>query len=126
MAAFEPRGRNAFMTHWHKILDDENVVTRTIVVDEAAVVGNVVSWVQDGHFEVGYWIGKEHWGKGIATRALAQFLDVVADRRPLYAWVAAHNLGSIRVLEKCGFTTDSDQPPSKDERKYVVMKLQST
>ena len=29
--------------------------------------------------------------------------------RPLYAHVAAHNLGSIRVLEKCGFRRDRAQ-----------------
>ncbi len=52
------------------------------------------------HF--GYWIGREYWGKGIASAALADFLDVVEDR-PLHARVAKHNAGSIRVLEKCGF-----------------------
>lgn len=51
---------------------------------------------------VGYWIAKEHWGKGIATQMLSQFLRIVPDR-PLHAHVAKHNLGSIRVLEKCGF-----------------------
>jgi RimJ/RimL family protein N-acetyltransferase len=101
MAAFSSRERDAFLTHWRtKVLRPENV-TRTIVVD-GSVVGYIGSWEQNGKRLVAYWIGREHWGKGIATRALSVFL-VVETIRPLHAWVAVHNVGSIRVLEKCGF-----------------------
>jgi RimJ/RimL family protein N-acetyltransferase len=72
-------------------------------VVDGCVAGNVGCWTQDGQRLVGYWIGKEHWGKGVATQMLSMFLRLVADR-PLHAHVAIHNLGSIRVLEKCGFT----------------------
>jgi RimJ/RimL family protein N-acetyltransferase len=51
---------------------------------------------------VGYWIGKEYWGRGIATAALQEFLTHLK-MRPLHAYVAKHNKASIRVLEKCGF-----------------------
>lgn len=44
-----------------------------------------------------------HWGKGIATRALAAFLDLET-RRPLEARVAQDNRASLRVLEKNGFS----------------------
>jgi RimJ/RimL family protein N-acetyltransferase len=101
MAAFRPRDREAFMTHWTRILGDETVVARTVMAD-GAVVGNIGCWDQDGAREVGYWIGKRHWGRGIATAALGAFLDVV-DERPLVAHVAEHNVGSVRVLERCGF-----------------------
>lgn len=101
MAAFPARDRDAFMTHWTKILGDKNVVAMTAVIDRC-VVGNVGCWTQDGQRLVGYWIGKEHWGKGVATQMLSMFLRLVADR-PLHAYVAKHNIGSIRVLEKCGF-----------------------
>ena len=66
MAAFPSREREAFMAHWHKIMDDPTVILRTIVF-EGQVAGNVVSFVQSGQREVGYWIGKEFWGQGIAT-----------------------------------------------------------
>jgi RimJ/RimL family protein N-acetyltransferase len=92
------------MAHWHKILGDEAVTTRTVLVRDQ-VAGNIVSWDQDGKREVGYWIGKGHWGKGVATAASSQFLKVEGTR-PLYGHVAKHNLGSIRVLEKCGFVID--------------------
>ena len=76
-------------------------MTRAIV-HEGDVAGNVVSFERDGKREVGYWLGGEFWGKEIATRALAEFLREVT-QRPLYATVATSNVGSIRVLEKCGF-----------------------
>jgi RimJ/RimL family protein N-acetyltransferase len=89
------------MAHWAKILADATVITQTILLD-GQVAGNIVSWEQFGERDVGYWIGKQHWGKGIATRALAAFLGQVK-ARPLYAHVAKHNRASIRVLENCGF-----------------------
>jgi RimJ/RimL family protein N-acetyltransferase len=108
MAAFPARDRAAFDAHWAtNILGNPTAVNRTILVD-GEVAGNIGSWSQDGVRLVSYWIGKEHWGKGIATRALATFLHVVTER-PLYAHVAVHNVGSIRVLEKCGFMLERDE-----------------
>lgn len=101
MAAFPSRQRDAFMAHWAKIMQDDTVVLRTILFD-GQVAGNVVSFMRSGKREVGYWIGREYWGKGIATKALAAFLKEVR-MRPLYGVIARHNAGSRRVLEKCGF-----------------------
>ena len=101
MAAFPARDREAFMAHWAKILADESNILKTIVYDDQ-VAGNIVSWAHAGEQEVGYWLGREFWGKGIATQALSLFLEHVASR-PLYAYVVKHNIASIRVLEKCGF-----------------------
>jgi RimJ/RimL family protein N-acetyltransferase len=61
-----------------------------------------MSFEMEGKREVGYWVGREYWGKGIATKALKKFLEY-EKRRPLYGYVAIHNKGSRRVLEKCGF-----------------------
>ena len=102
MAAFPARDEDAFMAHWTKILADPTVTARTVLLDEQ-VAGNVVSFEHEGHREVGYWIGREFWGRGVATRALSVFLELVPER-PLYAGVVPHNAASIRVLEKCGFT----------------------
>jgi RimJ/RimL family protein N-acetyltransferase len=101
MAAFPSRDRDAFMVHWKKILSDETKIKKTILFNEQ-VVGNIGSWQQSCKQEIGYWIGKEYWGNGIATKALSKFL-VQIKVRPLYAYVAKHNIASIRVLEKCGF-----------------------
>jgi len=112
MAAVPARSRVAFNMHWEeKILGDETVVTRTILFG-GDVVGFVLSWLKSEQQVVGYWLGKEYWGKGIATKALAKFLPLVTVR-PLYAHVAKHNVASLRVLEKCGFAISSaDKVPS--------------
>jgi RimJ/RimL family protein N-acetyltransferase len=102
MAAVAARGRDAFLSHWATILADPSVKTQTVLL-AGVVAGNVVSWDGDGERLAGYWIGREHWGRGVATRALAAFLSYDT-ARPLHARVAKHNLGSRRVLEKCGFT----------------------
>ena len=108
MAAFPARDRAAFDAHWAtKILGNPTAINQTIVVD-GQVAGNIGSWLQDGVRLVGYWIGKEHWGKGVATRALATFVHLVTER-PLHAHVAKHNVGSIRVLEKCGFIVEREE-----------------
>ncbi len=113
MAAFPGRDRDAFMAHWARILDDGAAITKTIVLD-GRVAGNVGCWELLGERLVGYWIGREFWGRGIATRALLEFLGHVMVR-PLFARVAKHNIGSIRVLEKCGFVRcGEDKIPSKD------------
>jgi RimJ/RimL family protein N-acetyltransferase len=101
MAAFPPRERDAFMAHWAKTLANDSALTWTVVSD-GAVAGNIGCWEDDGRRLVGYWIGREFWGRGLATQALAELLDEV-DARPLHAYVAKSNVASIRVLEKCGF-----------------------
>lgn len=101
MAVFPARDRAAFDAHWRKVLARKSVTRKTIVY-EGEVAGNVLCWEQDGRRLVGYWLGREFWGKGLATAALAEFLDEVT-ARPLHAWVATSNVASVRVLEKCGF-----------------------
>jgi RimJ/RimL family protein N-acetyltransferase len=118
MAAFPPRNREAFMLHWAKILADEAVIIKTILVD-GQVAGNLVSWKQSDGRDVGYWVGKEYWGKGLATRALSVFLNDIKER-PLHAYVAKHNIASIRVLEKCGFVISGEDQGFPDEHGKVV------
>lgn len=107
IAAFPMREEQPFMTHWHKILLNPDGLIRAIVVD-GQVVGNMVSYSQDEMREVGYWLGRDYWGKGIATQALREFL-VIEQTRPLYALVAKHNIGSMRVLQKCGFVVQREE-----------------
>jgi RimJ/RimL family protein N-acetyltransferase len=122
MAAFAARDWNAFMAHWTRVLADETISKKTILFD-GRVAGNIVSYVNDaGEQEVGYWIGREFWGRGLATRALSQFLDHVRTR-PLYARVAKHNVASIRVLEKCGDQISGGDDASSDARGTQVEEL---
>lgn len=104
MAAFvskDPSDRAAFDAHWMKLRNDPAIVLKAIVED-GRLAGSVAKWDLAGKPQVTYWIGREFWGRGIATRALAAFLEIVTVR-PIYASAASDNAGSIRVLEKCGF-----------------------
>lgn len=111
IAAFtakDPTDHAAFTAHWQRILVTETVVIRTIVLHpqidgaQEQIAGYVLSYEEEGKTEVSYWIDRALWGQGIATQALMLFL---AERttRPLHARVAKDNIGSRRVLEKCGF-----------------------
>lgn len=103
MAAFTPDLPNetaAYMARMRKNLADESVIQKTILLNEQ-VIGSIASFGPPEERDVTYWLGREYWGKGLATRALAQFVTLCG--RPLYARAAKDNLGSIHVLEKCGF-----------------------
>ncbi len=110
MAAIASRDREAHDDHWRWALRQESNRARTIVVD-GVVAGHVVSFLRNGvgDLEVGYWIDRSLWGRGVATAALAAFLEE-EPRRPLTAGVATHNPGSRRVLEKCGFVVTETVP----------------
>jgi RimJ/RimL family protein N-acetyltransferase len=95
------------MAHWEAIRGAPTVMLRTVVSD-GQVAGNVVRRVQVEKREVGYWLGCDFWGSGVATRTLALFLEERTER-PLYAHLAKNNLGSQRVLEKCGFVLINEE-----------------
>src|SRR6266545_5381742 len=91
MAAFPPRNKEAFMAHWSKIMVNDSVLIKTILFN-GGIAGNIVCFEQLGEREIGYWLGKEFWGKGIASQALTEFLEYIKTR-PLFARVTTHNIG---------------------------------
>lgn len=101
VAVANPRDPRSFRDHWARVLADPAVVPRVILVD-GAVVGDISCFPSEGRNFVGYWIAREHWGRGIATRALALLLAEVTTR-PLHARAARSNVASIRVLVRSGF-----------------------
>lgn len=128
MAAFvgkEPRNRAEFDAHWAKILSAPENVNRTIVVD-GKVAGHIAFFPSYGRMETTYWLGREFWGRGVATQALHQMLALVATR-PLYASAAADNIGSVRVLQKCGYrvigTNKGFAPGRGEEIEETVLRL---
>jgi len=59
--------------------------------------------------EIGYWLGEPFWGRGIATAAVKLFCDYCfteLNLLRLYALPFGDNPGSLRVLEKAGFTRE--------------------
>lgn len=124
MAAFPARDRQSFMEHWEKYTALETTIQQTIVF-KGKVAGNIVCWKDSDKHKVGYWLGRDHWGQGIASAALSLFLAKV-EIRPLFAHVAKHNIASIRVLEKCGFLANREgdsSDPSGEVGEELVMAL---
>jgi RimJ/RimL family protein N-acetyltransferase len=109
LAAFPSRPRDAFMAHWARVLANPANVARTIVHD-GRVAGNIGAWTDPdtGERRVGYWLGREFWGRGIASAALAHLLETET-ARPLHARVAKRNPASVRVLQKKGFVVIGEE-----------------
>ena len=125
MAAFtakDPSNQEAFMEHWHRILTDKTAIVQTIIFN-GHVAGSVSSYEDEGKPEVTYWLGRDYWGKGIATWALREFLTHRNQTRPIYARVAKDNLGSRRVLEKCGFRTIGESKGFANARGQEIEEL---
>ena len=103
MAGFRPRDEPTFYAHWReKVLPNPENRKHAIVTETGEVAGNILAFDLHGKRLVGYWLGREHWGKGIASAALQQLLKLET-RRPLHAYVIPSNEASMRVLEKNGF-----------------------
>jgi len=105
MAGTKPRTRGVFFAVWERHFVDPSINARVIEIDVGRgfeLVGSIARFQADGHDAVGYWIARPHWGKGIASRALALFL-AEDRRRPLRATTASTNAQSRRILERCGF-----------------------
>lgn len=90
-------------------LTTEKELIKAITVDDnlCGVIGAISQDDVYSHVgEVGYWLGEPYWSKGIGTRALQLFIDLCRSDygyQRLEAGVFSNNLGSIKLLRKCGF-----------------------
>ncbi len=104
LAAFmpkDPTDKAAYLTKHTKLLSDPTINNQTILIDNF-IVGSIAKFEMEGEAEITYWIGRNFWGQGIATKALKNFLSIETTR-PIFGRVAFDNFGSQKVLEKCGF-----------------------
>jgi len=76
----------------------------------AKLVGSAGLGEHEGKAELGYWIAREHWGKGYATEAACAVLRLAAalGHRQVFASHFIDNPASGRVLEKVGFRPIGD------------------
>jgi len=114
--------------------DEGRVVGRAILLDGELVGGVGLGPRPNGREELGYWVGKAYWGQGIATRAVAQFLDALRSidlEGPIHAATVRSNEASQKVLLSNGFVfagegecitpaRDTAKQPSND---YVLEAL---
>ncbi|MGY2130599.1 GNAT family N-acetyltransferase [Hymenobacter sp. HD11105] len=104
LAAFMPENhtdKEAYVEKYTRFLNDPTIHMQTILVDQI-IAGSISKFEREGDAEITYWIDRRFWGKGVATTALRNFL-ILENTRPILGQVAFDNLGSQRVLEKCGF-----------------------
>jgi len=113
MSMVYPLSRELFEQRWSRERG-EREVTKTILMGNE-VVGKIGSFSVEDETHVGYLIAQAHWGKGIMSEALRQFVELIA-HRPLIAHVASPNIGSRRVLEKCGFVLIDERESPETER----------
>lgn len=78
----------------------------------------------DGEPEIGYMLGDRFWGRGYMTEACreaAAHLLFDEKFKTIYAEADADNIGSNRVLEKCGFHfIRQEQKPCSESKPEVV------
>lgn len=117
MAGTKPRDLATFNGRWEEILRDPVLqgVTPRVIVAGGELVGSINISPHEGEPSIGYWIAREHWGRGIATRAIGLMLAEVGVR-PLVAQVWDRNIASLRALERHGFVITSRYLSPETER----------
>jgi len=75
---------------------------------------------------IGFWLGEEHWGRGITTaalRVLTEHAFASFDLCRLQAYVFEGNAASARVLEKAGYVWEARlrKAATKNGRTFDVM-----
>ena len=128
MAAFtakDPDDRQAFDRHMSTVRSSADITERAVTRD-GHLVGSISSFVVEDRTEITYWIDRAVWGHGVASEALALFLDIVVVR-PLHARAASDNVGSLSVLRKAGFritgTEVSYAPARRIEIEETLLRL---
>lgn len=104
LAAFtskDPTDKTAYLQKYTKFVSDPTINMKTIIV-ENIIAGSIAKFEMEGDAELTYWIDKKFWRKGVATKALKEFLNN-ENTRPIFGRVAFDNFGSQKVLEKCNF-----------------------
>ncbi|MFI6339761.1 GNAT family N-acetyltransferase [Streptomyces sp. NPDC050535] len=125
-ARFPSRDRETFMTHWAtNVLGDSTALVQAVTVG-GETAGSIVAWwagrqdERDRQRFVGYWFGRQYWGRGIGTRSLGLFLQL-EKTRPLYADPFVGNTASVRLLERHGFRLSETVRPGEDEHPLLVL-----
>jgi ribosomal-protein-alanine N-acetyltransferase len=104
LAAFTSKdsaNRESYIKKYTPFLSNPTINMQTILLN-GTIVGSLAKFEIEGEAELTYWIDKKYWGTGVASTALKDFL-ITEKTRPIRGRVAFDNIGSRRVLEKCGF-----------------------
>ncbi len=93
--------------------DNDPVKVFVIEINNEAVGAISISPGEDIYrlnAEIGYWLGEEHWGKGIMTAVLKETVKYTFENlgiKRIYATPFVTTIGSIKTLEKAGFKQEA-------------------
>ncbi|WBO86339.1 GNAT family N-acetyltransferase [Hymenobacter yonginensis] len=128
LAAFVPAenaDQTAYLAKFRRFLLNPTIHMQSILV-AGELAGSISKFEIEGEAELTYWLDRRYWGRGVATAALRQFLEL-EPARPLRGRVAFDNFGSRKVLENCGFVpigTDTGFAPARQmEVEEVIYQL---
>ncbi len=116
--------------NWYEIVRDSEPETSFAMAVAGEAVGGIGFTFQTDvarrSAEIGYWLGEEFWGRGIATDALIAVSEHVFanyDICRLYAHVFEWNPASARVLEKAGYAFEGRMRKSVTKDGQTIDKL---
>lgn len=96
---------------WLQIVAEQDPLTSFAIANASGVIGGIGFQLRQDIYrvtaELGYWLGEDYWGQGIATKAVRAVTEWAFGAFPLervQARVFESNPASCRVLEKAGFT----------------------
>jgi len=99
---------------WLELVKKQKGVTTFCVEVDGELAGSIGVTLRDDVYrktaEIGYFIGEEYWGKGVATEAIKQMVNYVHkkfDIVRIFAEVFEFNKASMKALEKNGFYLES-------------------
>ena len=113
---------------------EEKAITKAIEVD-GQCVGVIGVYLQQAEYahnaEIGYWLGRPFWRKGLATKAVTLFVDEIFDTTEIiriFNPVTEANIASRRVMEKAEFQLEgklqeSVQHHGKLHNEYLYSRL---
>ena len=96
------------------VLKNNNPVTNFIIEINNEAAGSIAFWAGEDVYrlnaEIGYWLGEQHWGKGIMTNAIKTIVKYIFenfDIKRIYALPFATSVASVRALEKADFKKEA-------------------
>ena len=95
---------------WVTLQSGRDPVAHFAICDAAGPIGGIGLWTRQGDLrhsaEIGFWVGKPVWGRGITTTAAQAVTAYGFETLGLIridALVRTDNAASVRVLEKVGY-----------------------
>lgn len=98
-------------THESEFQKGNSLILAVSIKDVGILIGSIGLYInkKHQHAELGYWIGREFWGKGYCTEAVAGVIDFSfykLDMNKIFAHYIVRNNASSKVLQKNGFVVE--------------------